>query len=262
MSASDTTRRSVLVTGASRGIGRAIARTLGAQGWSVGVNYNSNAAAAEEIVAEIRARGGQACALQGDVSDNAQRQALVAAHRAAFHRFDALVNNAGVAPEKRADVLDATEASFDRVLNINLKGPYFLTQQVARTMLEQLRAGTIPEGFIVNIGSLSSYAVSTNRGEYCVSKAGLSMMTQVYAARLAGEKIQVHEVCPGVIDTDMAGAAKAKYDKLFAEGLAPIERWGQGDDVARCVAAILSGAFPYSAGQVFHVDGGYHIRRI
>ena len=161
-----------------------------------------------------------------------------------FGRLDALVNNAGVAPESRDDLLDATEHAYDRVMKINLKGPYFLAQSASRHMLAQIKSGAIERGCIINISSVSAYTASPNRGEYCVSKAGLAMMTQLFAARLANEKIFVHEIRPGVIDTDMTGPVKEKYDKLLSEGLSPIKRWGKSEDVGACVAAILSGAFP------------------
>ena len=251
-----------LVTGASRGIGRGIAISLVKAGWRVVVNYASNQAAANETLELIRAVGGVAEAVQGDVADACQRKAIVDFSLRQFGRLDALINNAGVAPDSRDDLLDATESTFDRVMNINLKGPYFLAQIAAREMLAQIRSGSIERGFIINISSVSAYAVSTNRGEYCVSKAGMAMMTRLFATRLANEKIFVHEVRPGVIETDMTGAVRAKYDALIRDGLSPIERWGQPEDVGACVAAILGGAFPFSTGQVFDVDGGYHLRRL
>ncbi|HLX62527.1 MAG TPA: 3-ketoacyl-ACP reductase [Planctomycetota bacterium] len=251
-----------LVTGASRGIGRGIAIALGKIGWRVGVNYSSHKGAAEETVALIRTAGGTAEAVQGDVANSSQRKFMVDFTLSKFRRLDALVNNAGVAPEARDDLLDATENAYDRVMNVNLKGPYFLSQLAAREMIAQIKSGAIERGFIVNISSVSGYAVSINRGEYCISKAGMGMMTQLFAARLAHEKIFVHEIRPGVIATDMTGPVKEKYDKLIGEGLSPIQRWGQPEDVGACVAAILSGAFPFSTGQVFDVDGGYHIRRL
>ena len=251
-----------LVTGASRGIGRGIAVSLAKAGWRIGVNFASNQAAALETLALVNAAGGSGELIHGDVADAHQRVAMIDATLAAFGRLDALINNAGVAPETRDDLLDATEAAYDRVMNINLKGPYFLSQLAAKRMLAQISRGTIPRGFIINISSVSAYAISTNRGEYCVSKAGMAMMTRLFATRLANEKIAVHDVRPGVIETDMTGAVKEKYDELFAAGLTPIRRWGQPEDVGACVAAILSGAFAYSTGQVFDVDGGYHLRQL
>ena len=251
-----------LVTGGSRGIGRGICLALARIGWRAGINYTANAAAAQETLALLQQAGGSGEIVQGDIANTAQRKYLVDFMLQRFGRLDALVNNAGVAPETRADILEATESSYDRVMGINLKGPYFLTQLAARTMIEQIKAGRIPRGYIVNISSISAYTASVNRGDYCVSKAGIAMMTKLFATRLADEKIQVYEVRPGVIATDMTGPVKAKYDKLLAEGLAPIRRWGQPEDVGACVAAILRGDFPYSTGQIFDVDGGFHLQRL
>jgi NAD(P)-dependent dehydrogenase (short-subunit alcohol dehydrogenase family) len=251
-----------LVTGGSRGIGRGICVALAKLGWRVGVNYTANAGAAQETLALVTAAGGAGEAVQADIAVTAQRKYLIDFMRQRFGRLDALVNNAGVAPHVREDLLEASEDSFDRIIGINLKGPYFLSQLAARSMVEQIKAGRIPRGYIVNISSVSAYAASTNRGDYCVSKAGIAMMTKLFAARLAEEKINVYEVRPGIIATDMTGPVKAKYDKLLAEGLAPIKRWGQPEDIGACVAAILRGDFPYSTGQVFDVDGGFHLQRL
>ncbi|HEX8324102.1 MAG TPA: 3-ketoacyl-ACP reductase [Tepidisphaeraceae bacterium] len=246
-----------IVTGGSRGIGRAIAEALGRSGWSVVVNYNAAAGAAEDVKGIIEAAGGQAHVVQADISKTADREKLVAEALSAFARIDLLVNNAGVAPDVRADVLDATEASFDRLIDINLKGPYFLTQLVARRMAEQR------SGAIINITSISAYTAHTNRGDYAISKAGLAMMTQVFAARMAEFGVNVYEIRPGVIATDMTGGVKDKYDDLiFNKDLTPIKRWGRPDDIARAVLAIAGGAFPFSTGEVFNVDGGFHMRRL
>jgi NAD(P)-dependent dehydrogenase (short-subunit alcohol dehydrogenase family) len=177
-----------------------------------------------------------------------------------FGRVDLLVNNAGIAPSIRADLLEASEESFDRLINTNLKGPYFLTQLVARRMLEMHPIGS-PR--IVNITSISAYAASINRGDYCVAKAGLAMMTQLFAARLAEHGINVYEIRPGIIETDMTGPVKAKYDKLILqEGITPIRRWGRPDDVARAVVAVARDLLPFSTGEVINVDGGFHLRRL
>ncbi|MGC4032319.1 MAG: 3-ketoacyl-ACP reductase [Tepidisphaeraceae bacterium] len=246
-----------IVTGGSRGIGRGIAEALGKTGASVVVNYNSSAGAAEEAKKAIEASGGKAHIVQADISKTEDRQKLVDETLKAFGRIDLLVNNAGVAPDVRADVMDATEASFDRLININLKGPYFLTQLVAREMAKQ------KSGNVINITSISAYTAHTNRGDYGISKAGLAMMTQVWAARLAEFGVNVYEIRPGVIATDMTGAVKEKYDDLiFNKDMTPIKRWGQPDDIARAVVAIASGAFPFSTGEVFNVDGGFHMRRL
>ena len=246
-----------IVTGGSRGIGRGIAEALGGAGASVVVNYNSSAGAAEEAKAVIEKAGGRAHIVQADISKTADREKLVAETIKAFGKIDLLVNNAGVAPDVRADVLEASEASFDRLININLKGPYFLTQIVAREMARQ------KSGQIINITSISAYTAHTNRGDYGISKAGLAMMTQVFASRMAEFGVNVYEIRPGVIATDMTGAVKEKYDDLiFNKDMTPIKRWGQPDDIARAVLAIAGGAFPFSTGEVFNVDGGFHMRRL
>ena len=247
-----------LVTGASRGIGRAIALGLAENGWHVAINYSRNADAAEEVKREVEARGGRGLIVQADVSNTDDRKRLVDQTTASLGAVELLVNNAGVAPDVRADLLEASEASFDRLININLKGPYFLTQLVARAMI-----ASSTRGKIVNITSVSAYAASTNRGDYCVSKAGLAMMTQLYAARLAERGINVYEIRPGIIETDMTGPVKEKYDKLiFEQDLTPIRRWGQGEDVAAAVNAIASNLLPFSTGEVINVDGGFHLRRM
>jgi 3-oxoacyl-[acyl-carrier protein] reductase len=247
-----------LVTGASRGIGRAIALGLAENGWHVAINYSRNADAAEEVKREVESRGGRGLIVQADISTTDDRKRLVEATTKSLGAIELLVNNAGVAPDVRADLLEASEESFDRLININLKGPYFLTQLVARAMIA---SGT--RGKIVNITSVSAYAASINRGDYCVSKAGLAMMTQLYAARLAEHGINVYEIRPGVIETDMTGPVKAKYDKLiFEQNLTPIRRWGKGEDVAAAVNAIAANLLPFSTGEVINVDGGFHMRRL
>lgn len=251
-----------LVTGASRGIGRAIAIELAQMGHAVLVNYASSAEAAQEVVSTVVAAGGQAWAVKGDVGSRDDRAALVQAANDRFGRLDVLVNNAGITSQGRRDLLDATEESWDRVFDVNLKGPFFLAQLAARAMIGLIQQGTIPSGKIVNISSVSAYAVSTNRADYCMTKAALQMMTWLLADRLAQEQIGVFEVCPGVIATDMTGPVKEKYDRLIADGMSPMRRWGQPEDVARAVGAIVSDCFPFSTGERFNVDGGFHIRRL
>ncbi|MEX2559487.1 MAG: 3-ketoacyl-ACP reductase, partial [Pirellulales bacterium] len=192
----------------------------------------------------------------------ADRQAMVERAVSEFGRLDVLVNNAGITSQGRHDLLDATEESWDRVFDTNLKGPFFLSQLAARRMIGLMAAGAIERGKIINISSISSYAVSTNRADYCLTKSAMQMLTWLLADRLAAERIQVFEVCPGVIETDMTQPVKEKYDRLIAQGLAPLRRWGQPEDVARAVAAIVSDYFPYSTGERINVDGGFHIRRL
>jgi NAD(P)-dependent dehydrogenase (short-subunit alcohol dehydrogenase family) len=252
-----------LVTGASRGIGRGIALELAAAGWRVAINYAGNAAAAADTLGAVRAAGGDGFAVQGDIAIAADRERLLAETVERFGRIDLLVNNAGIAPAVRADLLEAGEESFDRLIAVNLKGPYFLTQLAARQMLRQAPGSEGPRGRIVTISSISAYTASTNRGDYCVAKAGLAMMTKLFADRLAGEGINVYEIRPGIVATDMTGAVKEKYDRLILEqGVTPIRRWGTPEDVGRAVRAIAEDRFPFSTGAVFDVDGGFHLRRL
>jgi NAD(P)-dependent dehydrogenase (short-subunit alcohol dehydrogenase family) len=254
-----------LVTGAGRGIGRGIAVELAKLGHAVVINYADNVSAAEECLQRVREAGGDGLAVRADVSSSEDREQLVQETLAAYRRVDLLVNNAGVAPKVRADLLEMGEESFDRLININLKGPYFLTQRVARQMIEQAKSGRVgPSGppCIVTISSVSAYTASVNRGDYCISKAGLAMMTKLFAARLAEFGIRVYEVRPGVIATDMTASVKTHYDSLLERGAWPIRRWGQPTDVGRAVAAIARGDFPYSTGEVFNVDGGFHLRTL
>jgi len=249
-----------LVTGGSRGIGRGIALSLAGAGYDVVVNYVTNAAAAAEVGTGVEAAGGRAVLVRADVAVAADRDRLVAETYAALGRLDLLVNNAGVAAHPRADLLEATEESFDRLITINLKGPYFLTQLVAHRMIAQVRDGAVRHPKIVTVTSISAYTASVNRGDYCVSKAGLSMMTKLYAARLAEHGITVFEIRPGVVATDMTGPVKERYDELiFEQGITPIRRWGQPDDVARAVVAVATDLLPFSTGQVIDVDGGFHL---
>ena len=254
--------RVALVTGAGRGIGRGIALGLAERGWAVVVNYRSDAEAATETVRLVAQAGGRGAAVQADISDLADRARLVAGTLEQFGRIDLLVNNAGIAPRQRVDILEVSETSYDEVMAVNLKGPFFLTQRVAKAMIGLIEAGTIERPKIVNVGSLSAYTSSPSRGEYCLSKAGVAMMTALYADRLAGYGIQVYEVRPGIIATDMTRVVEKKYDDLIAQGLTPIRRWGQPDDVARAVVAIAEEYLPYSTGEVINVDGGFHLRRL
>lgn len=262
-----TARRVALVTGASRGIGRAIAVELGRIGYDVLINFRANQVEAETTRQLVRDETGPEARIEifaADVASASDRERLLDHAKDVFGRLDLLVNNAGIAPEKRVDLLDATIESFDHLLDVNLKGPFFLSQSVARWMIEQKSSATIT-GYtpaIINIGSVSAYAASPERAEYCVSKAGLAMMTSLYAARLASEGINVYEVRPGVIATDMTAKVKEKYDQRIADGLTPISRWGTPEDVAKAVAVMASGSLPFSTGEVINVDGGFHLRRL
>lgn len=254
-------QRVAIVTGSSRGIGRAIALDLAAAGHAVVVNYASNQSAAEEVVAEIATRGGKAVAMKANVALAADREALVDAALQNWGRIDVLVNNAGITSPGRLDLLEATEASWDQVFDTNLKGPFFLAQQVAKAMVAQPTQGEAPRT-IVNVSSISAFAVSTNRVDYCIAKSAMQMMTWQLATRLAEHGILVYEVCPGVIASDMTAPVKQKYDRLIAEGLSPIKRWGEPEDVARAVIMLAAGTLGFSTGERLNVDGGYHIRRL
>jgi len=254
--------RAALVTGAGRGIGRGIALGLAERGWAVVVNYRSDAEAATETARLVAQAGGRGAAVQADISDPADRARLVAGTLERFGRIDLLVNNAGIAPRQRVDILEVSETSYDEVMAVNLKGPFFLTQRVAKAMIGLIEAGTVERPKIVNVGSLSAYTSSPSRGEYCLSKAGVAMMTALYADRLAEFGIHVYEIRPGIIETDMTRVVREKYDDLIAKGLTPIRRWGQPDDVARAVVAIAEEYLPFSTGEVINVDGGFHLRRL
>lgn len=265
MSNSVQARPIALVTGAGRGIGRGIAVELAKLGHTIIINYAGNLAAAEECLQLVRQAGGDGLTVRADVASSADRARLVAEVVNTYGRIDLLVNNAGVAPQVRADLLEAGEESFDRLLNINLKGPYFLTQLVARQMIEQVQGGAWSDfgpPRIVTISSISAYAASVNRGDYCVAKAGLAMMTKLFAARLAEFGINVYEIRPGVIATDMTAGVQEKYDRLIEQGAWPIRRWGQPEDIGRAVAAIARGDLRYSTGEVINVDGGFHLRTL
>lgn len=249
-----------IVTGGSRGIGRGIVLALAGRGWSIVVNYRGNATAAQETAAAVEAAGGRALVVQADIGSAADRERLVTETLAEFGRIDLLVNNAGMAPRVRADLLETTEESYDEVMGVNLKGPFFLTQRVAKAMIEA--TGTAASPMIINISSISAYAASINRGEYCISKAGMSMMTALFADRLAPHGINVYEIRPGVTETDMTSGVAEKYNKMISEGMTPIRRWGKPDDIARAVIALVEGSFPFSTGEVINVDGGFHLRRL
>jgi NAD(P)-dependent dehydrogenase (short-subunit alcohol dehydrogenase family) len=248
-----------LVTGGSRGIGRGICLELARHGYAVAINYAGNEEAAQ-YTQTLLGRPSETLLCRADVGVTADRERMVDAVLARWGRIDVLVNNAGITSLGRRDLLEATEESWERVLAVNLKGPYFLCQRVAQEMLRLLPGLIHPT--LVNISSLSAYTVSTNRGDYCISKAGLSMLTQLFAVRLAEHGIMVYEVRPGVIDTDMTAAKHREYERLIREGLTPIRRWGTAADVGKVVAALVTGQLPFSTGNAIPVDGGFHLRRL
>lgn len=251
-----------VVTGASRGIGAAILRELAGAGYAVVCNYARSRDAADAIVAELTAQGRRAVAVQGDVSVAADRERILDAASENFGRLDVLVNNAGITSPGRKDLLEVTEAGFEEVMGVNLKGPFFLAQAAAKRMLSQPALPDRHAGALLFISSISAYAVSTDRADYCLAKSAISMMTHLFAARLADAGIFAYEISPGVIESDMTAPVKAKYDALIGGGLSPIRRWGKPQDVANLVRLLAAGEFAFSTGDCFHVDGGFHIRRL
>lgn len=244
-------KKIALVTGASAGIGRASAKALLESGYAViGMGTREK---------ETAPLGGEFTYVSGSIAEGADRERFVKTALDKYGRIDVLVNAAGVAPKVRADVLTMSEESYDRVMGINTKGTLFLTQLVANEMIKN---DGDSKGTIVNISSISAYTSSPNRGEYCISKAGVSMITKLFADRLAEYGIAVNEIRPGIIATDMTSGVKEKYDTLIDGGLLPIKRWGTPEDVAACVIALCNGSLPYITGQSFDVDGGFHLRRL
>lgn len=255
-------RKVALVTGGSRGIGLGIARSLAQAGFDLAINGVRQEEDVQQALDELRALGAEVIYCQGDVGQAASRQAILDKIKTQLGRLNVLVNNAGVAPKERKDILEATEESFDYVLGTNLKSSYFLSQAAANWMIEQKAADDNFEGAIINVSSISATVVSVNRGEYCIAKAGMSMATQLFAARLGEYNIPVYEVRPGIVATDMTAKVTEKYDKLIADGLTVQKRWGLPEDVGKAVAALSTGSFPYSTGQVIMVDGGMNIPRL
>jgi NAD(P)-dependent dehydrogenase (short-subunit alcohol dehydrogenase family) len=257
----------VLVTGSSRGLGRGVAEILAASGYSVAIHYAANRTAAEETAEACRQLASNPeqsfAVVGGNIGVAEGRQQLFDQTLAAFGHLDALVNNAGIAPRVRADLTEATEDIFDEVIAVNLKGPYFLSQLAVRYWLAHPGASRLTTGYkLVFVTSLSANTASINRGEYCISKAGLAMASQLWATRLAADGIQVMELRPGIMATDMTAGVKDKYDALLASGLVPQMRWGRPEDVGHAVESILAGHFPFSTGDVINLDGGFHLRRL
>jgi NAD(P)-dependent dehydrogenase (short-subunit alcohol dehydrogenase family) len=255
-------KKVALITGGSRGIGLGIAEHLARNGFDLAINGVRPAEAVTEPLAHLRGLGANVLYCQGDIASREDRINVLAAITNHFGRLHVLVNNAGVAPKERRDILDATEESFEYVLSTNLQGPYFLTQKVARWMIDQGRKRGDFTGCIINISSVSATVASVNRGEYCIAKAGVSMATQLFAARLGEYGIPVYEVRPGIIKTDMTAGVTEKYDRLIDGGLTVQKRWGYPDDVGKAVAALARGDFPYSTGQIMMVDGGLTLPRL
>ena len=255
-------QRVALVTGAARGIGNAIAAKLAKDGCAVAVMDVLDEQAVAENLEKIKSAHTPVIYCKGDITKAASRTEVLNTILREFGRIDILVNNAGVAPRVRMDLLETTEESMDFVLGINLKGTFFLTQLIANQMIAQRQTVVEYAPAIINISSMSAYTSSTARGEYCISKAGVSMITTLFADRLAEQGIPVHEVRPGIIMTDMTSGVKAQYDALIESGLTPIKRWGQPEDIAKAVSALCSGQFSFSTGEIINVDGGFHLRRL
>ena len=251
-----------LITGGSRGIGLGIAQSLAKGGINLAINGMRDEGSVGEILENLRALGVEVTYCRGNVASAEDRNAMIAKVLNELGPINFLVNNAGVAPKERLDILETTEESYDRVMDINLKGPFFLSQAIAKAMILQKKKEPTFEAAIINIGSISATLASYNRGEYCISKSGMGMMTQLFAARLGTEGISTFEVRPGIIATDMTAAVKEKYDSLIAEGLMLQPRWGYPEDVGKAVATLVKGDFPYSTGQVFMVDGGLTVQRL
>lgn len=255
-------KRVALVTGGTRGIGLGIALELARNGFDLAVNGVRDESAVQDVLKQLGSTGSEVIYCQGNLASSGDRTSIIRKVDAHFGRLNVLVNNAGIAPKERRDILEATEESFDEVLSTNLKGNYFLTQQAANWMITQKKSDSNFAASIINVSSISATVASVNRGEYCISKAGISMATQLFAVRLGEYNIPVFEVRPGVISTDMTSGVKGKYDKLIDEGLCVTRRWGFPEDVGKAVSALASGSFPYSTGQVIMVDGGLTLPRL
>ncbi len=255
--------RTALITGGTRGIGFGISKALAREGFSLAINGVRRESRIDEAKEELRDLGADVIYCRADVSSAEDREQMIEQIRNRYGRLDVLVNNAGVAPSERADILEASEESFERLLDINLKGPYFLTQAVANWMIDQRESVDEFAGYIVNISSISATIASPDRGDYCISKAGISMATKLWAVRMSEFDIPVYEVRPGIIDTDMTAGVSDKYDRLiFEEGLTLQQRWGRPGDVGKVVASLVRGDFDYSTGEVFMVDGGMTVSRL
>ena len=255
-------RRVALVTGGGRGIGYGISTCLAKEACDLVICGTRPGKAVAHAVDGLREHGADVLYCQADISDRQARKRMLAAIREHYGRLDILVNNAGVAPRTRTDIIVATEESFERVLKINLQGPYFLTQSVARWMIQQKDQDSTYRGCIVNVSSISATVASPSRGEYCISKAGVSMASKLWAVRLADYEIPVYEIRPGIIRTDMTAPVQAKYDRLIDSGLLLQPRWGLPQDVGKAVAMLVRGDLSYSTGQVIMVDGGLAVDRL
>jgi len=255
-------KKVALITGSGRGIGQGIAVQLAKAGWLIGINDFGDPAPPQTTLALVREAGSDGLVLMADITNREEREKILRELVGAFGQIDLLVNNAGIGPRERKDLLETSEESMAEVLEVNMIAAFFLSQIVAKAMIGQIREGKIQSPKIINIGSISSYTSSTSRAEYCISKAGVSMITILFADRLADEGINVYEIRPGIIKTPMTEIVSEKYDKLISNGITPIKRWGLPDDIGKAIVAIAEDYFPFSTGQVIDVDGGFHIRRL
>jgi NAD(P)-dependent dehydrogenase (short-subunit alcohol dehydrogenase family) len=251
-----------IITGSGRGIGRGIAIQLAKAGWKIIINDIGNPDPPAETLDLVKKEGSDGLIVLANITDAADRQRIVDETINKFGQIDLLINNAGIGPRVRMDMLEIGEESMNEVLAVNAVGPYFLTQLVSKRMIDLISEKKIEFGKIVNIGSISAYTSSTSRAEYCISKAAVAMNTLLFADRLASEGINVYEIRPGIIQTPLTETVKDKYDKLIAEGILPIKRWGQPEDIGKAIVAIAEDYLPYSTGQIIDVDGGFHIHRL
>lgn len=255
-------KKVALITGGARGIGFGIALGLTRENFNIAIADIQDEQKVAENIESLRKAGAEVLYCKCDISSAADRKKMMDEVKRTFGRLNLLVNNAGVAPAVRADILDASEESYERVMKINLQGPYFLTQLAAKWMVEQRKSDNNFQGCIINISSMSSTVASVSRGEYCISKAGVSMATKLWAVRLAEFNIPVYEIRPGIIMTDMTSTVKEKYDKLIAEGILLQKRWGLPEDISKAVSMMARGDIAYSTGQVIMVDGGFTVERL
>jgi len=253
---------SALITGGSRGIGLGIATELAKAGFNLAINGVRKQEIIQPVLDELKDFGVEVIYAQGDISKKEEREKILQTVISKFGKLNILINNAGIAPKERKDILEAGEESFNHVLNVNLKAPYFLTQLVATHMVEMKNRDVEFQGCIINVSSISATVASVNRGEYCISKAGIAMATKLWAARLGEFNIPVYEIQPGVIKTDMTAGVTKKYDNLFEQGLTIQKRWGLPEDVGKVASAMATGMMPYSTGQVILVDGGLTVQRL
>ena len=255
-------KKVALITGGTRGIGLGIAQNLALKGYSLALNGLRDENDVNPIIADLQNKGVEVIYCQGNIGDSNDRESIIESIKLEYGQLNVLVNNAGIAPRERKDILETSEASYDEVMRVNLRGPYFLTQTVANWFVEQKEKNHEFRSSIINVSSISATVASVNRGEYCLSKDGISMMTQLFAVRMGEYNIPVYEVRPGLIQTDMTSGVKEKYDKLLEEGLCVFSRWGTPNDVGKAVALLAEGEMPYSTGQVIMVDGGMTIPRL